>query len=351
MDLVREGEEDAGQEEVADGQGRDAVVGAVEGGEDERGKGDGEDAVDGAQLLVDVTAEEQLLMECRRGEDGDELEPRKAAGTDVAHVARQEDEEIGEADQGRAEEHAGEEVGKWRDGEADPDGIAVQEPKCDPGRKRYGEECDKLRVHETSPEGSTPGEQKCGKIKRTEQSEGCNEAVRGSHTAADRRMRLSMKRTGTDVAVLLLRVALALIFIPHGWSKVMGTGGVAAFVQDLPSYGIPAFLGYIAAWSELAGSMLLLFGLLARVDAFLLACTMGVATFVVQLPDALRDRQPGANAYFAAMHGIELPFALLAAALAVVILGPGRFSLDAVLWRQLRRAESPPYVSTAPAPR
>ena len=159
-----------------------------------------------------------------------------------------------------------------------------------------------------------------------------------------------MKRT--DIAALILRVALALIFIPHGWAKVMGHGGVAAFVQDLPAYGIPAFLGYIAAWSELAGAVLLAVGLVARIDAFLLACTMGVATFVIQLPDALREAQPGVNRYFAAMHGIELPFALMAAALAVVIIGPGRLSLDAVVWRKLRRAESPPYVaSTVPAPR
>jgi putative oxidoreductase len=172
-----------------------------------------------------------------------------------------------------------------------------------------------------------------------------------------------MKKTGTDIAVLLLRVMLALIFIPHGWSKVMGNGGVAAFVQDLPSYGIPTFLGYLAAWSELAGAILLLAGLLTRIDAFLLACTMGVATFVVQLPDALREVQPGANRYFAAMHGIELPFALLAAALAVVILGPGRLSLDFLIVRGMRTSRpqetrsadetSAPHVSssTAPAPR
>src|SRR5260370_2070484 len=70
---------------------------------------------------------------------------------------------------------------------------------------------------------------------------------------AHRRPRLSMKRIGSDIAVLLLRAALALIFIPHGWSKVMGAGGVGAFVQDLPSYGIPAFLGYIPPCSPPPG--------------------------------------------------------------------------------------------------
>jgi len=170
-----------------------------------------------------------------------------------------------------------------------------------------------------------------------------------------------MKRIGSDIAVLLLRVALALIFIPHGWSKVMGAGGVGAFVQDLPSYGIPTFLGYIAAWSELAGAILLAVGLFTRIDAFLLACTMGVATFVVQLPDALRDVQPGANRYFAAMHGIELPFALCAAAVAVAIIGPGRLSLDALIRDKVKKkaaagaaavsASRDNVSTTAPAPR
>ena len=48
--------------------------------------------------------------------------------------------------------------------------------------------------------------------------------------------------------VRYLRVALVvvgLIFIPHGWSKVFGAQGVSGFAQDLPSYGVPAFLGWV----------------------------------------------------------------------------------------------------------
>lgn len=140
-----------------------------------------------------------------------------------------------------------------------------------------------------------------------------------------------MKKWTTDVTAFVLRLAAGLIFLPHGWGKVFGAGGPATFAQDMPSYGLPVFLGYVAAYSELICAVLLIAGLLTRLDALLLACTMFVATFVVQLPDALRDPQSGGNKFFAALHGIELPLALLAICLAVMFLGGGRFSLDWLL--------------------
>lgn len=140
-----------------------------------------------------------------------------------------------------------------------------------------------------------------------------------------------MKTLAGDLAALLLRIATGLIFIPHGYSKVFGSGGVAAFAADLPSYHIPAFLGYISAYAEFFGAILLIAGLLTRLDAFLLACTMAVAVAVVQLPDAWNGAPPDANRFFEVMKGIELPFALFAAATALVLIGGGRLSLDGVL--------------------
>ncbi len=140
-----------------------------------------------------------------------------------------------------------------------------------------------------------------------------------------------MRRWASDIAVLILRVAVGLIFIPHGYSKIFGRGGVASFASDLPSYHIPTFLGYIAAYAEFFGAILLIAGLLTRLDAFLLACTMAVAVVLVQLPDAMNDMPAGGNRFFAAMKGIELPLSLFAAATALVLLGGGKFSLDTVL--------------------
>jgi len=140
-----------------------------------------------------------------------------------------------------------------------------------------------------------------------------------------------MKKWPVDATALVLRLAAGLIFLPHGYGKVFGAGGAATFAQDMPSYGLPVFLGYVAAYSELVCAVLLIAGLLTRLDALLLACTMFVATFVVQLPDALRDPQSGGNKLFAALHGIELPLAMLAICLALTLLGGGRLSLDWLL--------------------
>ena len=142
----------------------------------------------------------------------------------------------------------------------------------------------------------------------------------------------------TDAAALVLRVILGVVFIPHGYSKVFGSGGVAKFASSLPSYGIPTILGYIAAYSELAGGILLILGLLTRIDALLLAGTMFVAAFVVQLPDALHDPDAAGNRLFASIRAMELPLSILAAMMALMLLGGGRFSLDALIWR-LRHPE------------
>ena len=141
-----------------------------------------------------------------------------------------------------------------------------------------------------------------------------------------------MPNVRSDLAALLLRVAAGLIFIPHGWSKVLGEGGASAFAADIAAnYHLPTFLGHLAAYSELIGGALLVVGLLTRVDAFLLACTMFVAAFVVQLPDALYEVQPGAIKAFVAMRAIETPLALFAICVALLLTGGGRWSLDHVL--------------------
>lgn len=143
-----------------------------------------------------------------------------------------------------------------------------------------------------------------------------------------------MKRVTTDIAVLVLRIIAGAIFVPHGWSKV--AGGTGAFATDIATnYGIPAILGHLAAYSELAGGILLIVGLLTRLDAFLLAATMFVAAFVVQLPDALYEAKPGLGKIFVAIRGIELPLAMFGISCALLLTGGGRFSLDRLLARFL----------------
>jgi putative oxidoreductase len=140
-----------------------------------------------------------------------------------------------------------------------------------------------------------------------------------------------MPKVTSDIAALILRLAAGAIFLPHGWSKVVGAGP-GAFAADIAaSYGIPAFLGYVAAYAELVGAILLIAGLLTRLDALLLAGTMFVATFIVQLPEALYEVPADAIKTFVALRAIELPLAMFAICMAILLTGPGRVSLDHLL--------------------
>lgn len=140
-----------------------------------------------------------------------------------------------------------------------------------------------------------------------------------------------MSKLPVDLASLILRVAAGLIFLPHGWSKVAGDGGLAFATDVAANYNIPSILGYVAAYAEVAGAILLVAGLLTRLDALLLAGTMFVAAFIVQLPDALFGVEPGAIKAFVALRGIETPLAMFAICVAVLLTGGGRISLDHLL--------------------
>ena len=142
-----------------------------------------------------------------------------------------------------------------------------------------------------------------------------------------------------DLAALVLRVVAGLIFIPHGWSKIAGDGGASGFAGSMAAnYDIPAVLGYLAAYAEVVGAILLIAGALTRLDALLLAGTMFVAAFIVQLPDALFEVQPGASKLFVGLRGIELPLAMLSICVALLFLGAGKFSVDRLLKIEERAA-------------
>jgi putative oxidoreductase len=120
-----------------------------------------------------------------------------------------------------------------------------------------------------------------------------------------------------------LRLALGVLFIAHGAQKVFGSfngpgwAKWTAMSQAVPfpfMRPTPLWLG-AAALAELVGGVLILVGLLTRVGAFLIVCTMLTAIKLLW------------PAFFAPT-GIELPIALLAGALALLIGGGGQASID-----------------------
>lgn len=123
-----------------------------------------------------------------------------------------------------------------------------------------------------------------------------------------------------------VRLALGIIFIAHGAQKVLGLfggKGLSASISGEPPYSFMRptwfWLG-AAAFSEFFGGILVLTGLLTRVGAFFIAVTMLVAMFGVHWPN-----------FFMSNRGIEFTLALLGMAVALVIAGGGRASVDELI--------------------
>ena len=99
----------------------------------------------------------------------------------------------------------------------------------------------------------------------------------------------------------------------------------------MPEYGVPVFLGYLAAYSEVFASIALLLGLFTRLDALLLGSVMVFAIKMVHWPEALIAEGEGIARILQMIRAMELPLALLACCLALLLMGGGRYSLDAWL--------------------
>jgi putative oxidoreductase len=133
-----------------------------------------------------------------------------------------------------------------------------------------------------------------------------------------------------DLAVLVTRIAVGLVFVAHGWQKLVTNGidGTAAFFEQA---GVPA--ASAAAWTaavvELAGGAALVLGLAVPVAGLLLLVDMiGAFAFV----------HAGAG-LFVEQGGYELVLVLGAAALLLAVLGAGRFSVDHLLAGRRRSAQ------------
>ena len=117
------------------------------------------------------------------------------------------------------------------------------------------------------------------------------------------------------LGLLLVRVALGIIFIFHGYPKLLhqGAGMQGFFVQ----HGLPGYFVYVAGILEAFGGGLLILGLFARAAGLLLAIEMAVAIWKVHRGGGVMD-----------VHNYEFPLTLATACLLIATTGAGMISLD-----------------------
>ncbi len=132
--------------------------------------------------------------------------------------------------------------------------------------------------------------------------------------------------------LLIVRVFLGVVFFAHGSQKVFGwfgggglRGTIAYFKQAL---GVPPPLTVLAALTELLGGLAMIVGLLVRPAALGLIIVMLVAIATVHWRNGFFmnwSLEPGKG------HGLEMNFALIGMALAVLLGGAGAWSLDRLI--------------------
>ncbi len=131
-----------------------------------------------------------------------------------------------------------------------------------------------------------------------------------------------------DLAGFVARVFLGIVMFPHGAQKLLGWFGGYGFSATMGffgSMGIPPVFAFLAIFAEFFGALGVIFGFLTRIAAFGIGEVMLVAMTAVHLP----------NGFFAQQNGIEFALILFGVALAVMIKGAGRWSLDELLMRVL----------------
>lgn len=83
------------------------------------------------------------------------------------------------------------------------------------------------------------------------------------------------------LGALLLRLALGLSMIVHGYEKVSTHAALHHFVHYVVTLGLPYWLGYVSAFTEFSGGILVVLGLFTRLASGLIAINMLVALFTV----------------------------------------------------------------------
>lgn len=135
----------------------------------------------------------------------------------------------------------------------------------------------------------------------------------------------NLTRTSTryrDTGILLLRIGIGVAFALHGLPKMMGGPPywqqVGGAMGNLGINFLPSFWGFMAAFAELVGGVLLAIGLFFRPVTFLLAFTMLIALL------SHLSRSDEFNGYSHALESMILFVSLY-------FIGPGKYSLDARL--------------------
>ncbi len=122
-----------------------------------------------------------------------------------------------------------------------------------------------------------------------------------------------------NFGLLILRVGIGVMFVYHGFPKMVGGpekwGKVGKAIESVGIEFMPVFWGFMASFAELVGGICIILGLYFRPASILLTITMIVA--------AAMHLNKG-EGLLKASHAIEDGILFLS----LIFIGPGKYSFD-----------------------
>ncbi|WP_079527402.1 DoxX family protein [Halobacillus hunanensis] len=133
-----------------------------------------------------------------------------------------------------------------------------------------------------------------------------------------------------EIGGLVLRLTLGVIFFFHGLAKFQS--GIENTVSMFAGLGLPGFLAYVVAFTELIGGVALIIGLGTKIVSTLLAVIMVVAIMKVKLANGLLGTEQA--------DGFEFDLALLAMSIYLLLNGNNLWAIDKILSRDSNAQKS-----------
>jgi putative oxidoreductase len=122
-----------------------------------------------------------------------------------------------------------------------------------------------------------------------------------------------------SIGRLVLRVALGGMILMHGIAKL--TGGIDFITTSVTAAGLPAFFAYGVYVGEVVAPLLVIAGFYSRIGAAIIGVNMLFAIGLVHGAEIFSLNQTGGWA-------LELQGMFLFTAIAVALIGPGRYRVN-----------------------